>query len=106
MQDAIGDAQVSTLGAQIMARAYGGALIDTPVEDVWGLETQASGWTGSALVEYDHGAPEVPFENVPPDEAYDTHEDTRRTAAAQMQLDTFLSTGTVVSYCDGACDPE
>ena len=51
-------------------------------------------------------APEVPFTNVPPDDTYDTHEDTRRTFAAQEQLNTFLSTGTVVHYCDGVCDPE
>lgn len=106
LQDAIGDAQVATLGAHVMARAYGGVLIDPPVREVWGLETEASGWTGSALVEYEHGAPEVPYENVPPDDAYDTHEDTRRTPAAQEQLDTFLSTGTIVQTCDGACDPE
>ncbi len=106
LQDAIGDAQVSPLGAQNMARAYGASLIGTPYQPVWGLVTQASGFEGSALVEYEHGAPEVPFTNLPPDAAFDTHESTRRTLAAQEQLNTFLTTGTVVDYCDGACDPE
>ena len=106
LQDAIGDAQVTTLGAQVMGRAYGASLVETPTREVWGLEAQASGFIGSALVEYEHGAPEVPFVNTPPNDADDTHEDTRRTFAAQEQLDTFLRTGAVVQYCDGICDPE
>lgn len=106
LQDALGDHQVTTLGAHNMARAYGAALIEDPVFDVWGLETQPSGWTGSALVEYDHGAPPDPYTNIPPSEGEDTHESTRRTFAAQEQLNTFLTTGTVVHYCQGPCDPE
>lgn len=106
IQDAIGDAQVTTLGAQNMARAYGAVLIDPPLQEVWGLETKASGWKGSAIAEYDYGVPPVPFDNTPPDPDYDTHEDTRRNPAAQRQLWTFLTTGTVVQYCDGICDPE
>jgi hypothetical protein len=105
IQDALGDAQVTTLGAQNMARAYGASLIETPVNEVWGLETAASGYAGSALVEYDFGVEEMPFENVPPT-AEDTHEETRRAPAAQDQLWTFLTTGTVVNYCDGVCDPD
>ncbi len=106
LQDAIGDWQVSTIGAQNMARAYGAALIDPPLADVYGLETQSSGYVGSALVEYEHGAPPVPYTNIPPTDGEDTHEDTRRTFAAQEQLNTFLTTGAVVHYCDGVCDPE
>ncbi|MDP2309315.1 MAG: hypothetical protein Q8P18_25060 [Pseudomonadota bacterium] len=106
LQDAIGDAQVSTLGAQNMARAYGASLIETPLAEVWGVDIQPSGFTGSALVEYEHGAPEVPFTNTPPDEDEDTHEDTRRALAAQEQLNTFLTTGVVQQYCDGVCDPD
>ncbi|MDP2315432.1 MAG: hypothetical protein Q8P41_21220 [Pseudomonadota bacterium] len=106
LQDAIGDAQVSTIGAQNMARAYGASLIETPFAEIWGLGIEPSGFAGSALVEYEHGAPAVPTTNVPPDDAYDTHEDTRRTPAAQEQLNTFLATGLVEQYCDGACDPE
>jgi hypothetical protein len=106
LQDAVGDAQVTTLGAQNMARAYGASLVETPLREVWGLDTQASGFTGSGFAEYEHGAPEIPTTNVPPDATYDTHEDTRRTFSAQEQLNTFLTTGTVVDYCDGVCDPD
>jgi hypothetical protein len=106
VQDAIGDAQVSTIGAQNMARAYGASLIESPLAEIWGLDIQPSEFAGSALVEYAHGAPEVPNTNVPPDNGVDTHEDTRRTPAAQDQLDLFLTTGVVKQFCDGVCDPE
>ncbi|MES2639099.1 MAG: hypothetical protein V4850_06435 [Myxococcota bacterium] len=106
VQDAIGDAQVSTIGAQNMARAYGASLIENPLAEIWGLDIQPSEFAGSALVEYAHGAPEVPYTNVPPDSGVDTHEDTRRTPAAQDQLDLFLTTGVVKQFCDGVCDPE
>ena len=105
LQDAIGDHQVTTLGAANLARAYGAPLIETPVREVWGLETKPSGYVGSALVEYDHGQPPIPDTNVPPTEGEDTHESTRRTLEAQDQLWHFLTTGEVVNYCDGACDP-
>lgn len=105
IQDAIGDAQVTTLGAHVMARAYGAGNI-APLEDRWGIPEIPSGTVGSALAEYEWGAPPVPYENVPPDAEYDTHEETRRSFEAQEQLWTFLTTGEVVSYCDGACDPD
>jgi hypothetical protein len=103
IQDAIGDAQVTTLGAHIMARSYDAALIDSPIVAPWGLVTEASGWTGSAIVEYDFGAPAVPTHNTPPDSDLDTHEDTRRAWAAQEQMAHFFATGEVVNYCEGAC---
>ena len=39
LQVAVGDAQVTTLGAHIMARAYGAKLIEEPFRPIWGLET-------------------------------------------------------------------
>lgn len=106
LQDAIGDAQVTTLGAHNMARAYGAVQVGTPWQEVYGVETVAEGgWSGSGLAEYEHGAPAIPENNTPPDSAYDTHEDTRRTLAAQDQMADFFSTGLVNGYCDGVCDP-
>lgn len=107
IQDAIGDAQVTTLGAQNMARAYGAVQVtDTPYQDIYGVPLEASGYTGSAIAEYYHNTPPVPETNLPPDSAYDTHEDTRRTVSAQKQMMHFLQTGEVVNYCDGVCDPD
>ena len=107
IQDAIGDAQVTTLGAQNMARAYGAAQVtDAPYQDIYGVPVEASGYVGSAIAEYFFNTPDVPYTNVPPDSAYDTHESTRRTLPAQDQMIHFLSTGEVVNYCDGVCDPD
>ncbi len=102
MQVAIGDAQVSTLGAHNMARAYGAALIEPTVRDVWGLETVKSGHVGSALVEWDYGLAE-PYENLPPDGDPDPHGWPRKEPEAMDQLNTFLRTGTVIQTCDGPC---
>jgi hypothetical protein len=102
LQVAIGDAQVTTLGAHVMARAYGAALIEDPARPVWGLETVPSGHHGSALVEFDYGLHE-PESNTPPDDATDPHETPRRDLAGQAQLHGFLQTGVVTHTCDGPC---
>jgi len=106
LQDAISDAQVTTLGAHNMARAYGGWQVGEPFEEIYGVQTSEGGIIGSALAEYEHGADPMPENNTPPDPDQDTHEDTRRTFAAQEQLWHFLTTGEVLDYCDGICDPE
>lgn len=103
LQDAIGDSQVTTLGAHNMARAYGAVTIDPPVATVWGVETVTGPHAGSALVEYDHGAPPVPQDNTAPDDEFDTHGDTRKAWAAQEQMAHFFETGEVVNVCQGAC---
>lgn len=102
LQVGIGDAQVTTLGAHIMARAYGAKLIEAPVREVYGLETVASGHTGSALVEWDYGIDE-PFISVPPSKDTDPHEWVRREVASQQQMHTFFETGEVINYCEGMC---
>ena len=101
IQVGIGDNQVTTLGAAFMARAYGASLLETPVREIWGLDTVASPTTGPVLVEWDYGLTEPVF-NVPPDEP-DPHEWVRREPDAQEMLATFLSTGEIVQTCDGTC---
>jgi len=106
IQDAIGDWQVTTLGAHVMARAYGAGLLQPANRDVWGLDPVESGWTGSAIVEVESGQPPEPVENTPPTGGSDPHSVPRKAFALQEQLWTFLSTGEVVHTCDGPCDPE
>lgn len=101
LQVAIGDVQVSTLGAHVMARAYDAVLLDPPVREVWGLATVSGEWEGSALVEWDYGLTE-PVENVPP-EGEDPHEWPRREPLAQEQLTRFLEEGVIVNTCGGPC---
>ena len=102
LQVAIADAQVTTLGAHVMARSYDAKLIEEPAREVYGIETVASGHTGSALVEFDYGLYEPP-ENIPPDADTDPHERPRRDLAGQMQMHTFFSTGVIEHYCEGTC---
>ena len=102
LQVAIGDAQVTTLGAHIMARGYDAKLIEEPTREIWGLETVPSGHEGSALVEFNYGIDE-PVENLPPDPDTDPHERPRRDAAGQLQMHTFFQTGLVEHFCDGPC---
>ncbi len=105
IQTAIGDAQVTTLGAQLMARAYGASTIAPETRPIWGVDEQAGGFTGSAIVEwfYPDGAVE-PYTNLPPDHEFDTHECPRREWAAKQQLRDFLVAGVVNQYCDGICE--
>lgn len=103
IQDAIGDAQVTTLGAQTIARAYQASTPGTPVASVWGIAEVGSITGTSGITEYDFGAPAVPDQNTPPDHEFDTHEDTRRAYAAQEQMAHFFATGEILNFCDGAC---
>lgn len=104
MQVAIGDAQVSTLGAEIAARAIGAVSVGPAVRPIWGVEEQTAPIEGSAIVEWQYSdAGAEPFENVPPDSALDPHECPRREPDGQAQLARFIETGTVEQFCDGPC---
>lgn len=104
IQAAIGDAQVTTLGAHVMARAYGASTVAPETRPVWGVTEQAPGFVGSALVEWAYtDVPDEPIENLPPEASTDTHECPRREPSGQQQIRTFLETGVVEQYCDGTC---
>jgi len=101
MRDAIGDHQVTTLGAHVMARTLRADHVDTGVREVWGLDAVAGTTTGHALVEYDFGLPGVPTCNVPMSLCGDPHGELRKLEPARRQLDLFLRTGEVRNFCDG-----
>ena len=104
LQVAIGDAQVSTLGAHVMARAYGAKTLSPQTRPIWGVDEVDGGYAGSVIVEWEYpdGATE-PFENIPPDKDLDTHECPRRESAAQEQMVTFFEQGIVEQTCEGRC---
>lgn len=104
MTAALGDHQVPTLGAHVMARSIDGLVhVDTGVREVWGLPT-ATAHTGSAYVEYDFGLPPDPICNLPQRACDDPHGKLRRLTAARDQIDRFLRTGEVQNFCpDGHC---
>ena len=101
---AVGDHQVTTLGAHIMARAVGVPHLDTGVREVWGLDPVMVSNEGSTYVEYDFGLPEIPLENIPFEECDDPHGKLRQLPEARAQLDTFFRTGVVENTCtNGIC---
>lgn len=105
MQTALGDAQVSQLGARVMARAYKAQAVAPVAEsNAWGVEAAVAPFVGNAFVEWDYTDVEpIPFLAVPPSNEPDPHECPRREPAAQQQLVEFLKTGTVQTFCDGVC---
>jgi hypothetical protein len=105
MQVAIGDHQVSTLGAHLMARAIGAKHLKPVNRSIFGLEEVDSPYTGSAMIEYDFGLPPEPITNVPMREGQDPHGKIKGVPAAGQTLKEFLETGVVRAYCDGPCDP-
>ncbi|MEZ4384260.1 MAG: hypothetical protein R3A79_23200 [Nannocystaceae bacterium] len=104
IQVAIGDAQVTTLGAQIQARAYGASTIAPQTRPIFGVEEKTPPFTGSAMVEwYYSDVPDEPVVNLPPAKAFDTHQCPRKEPAAQLQLRDFLVDGVINQHCDGKC---
>ncbi len=100
LRAAVGDHQVTTLGAHNMARAVGAKHLDTGIREVWGLEAVSGSNVGSTYVEYDFGLPMDPIQNIPQEACDDPHGKLRSLDAARSQLHTFFTTGEVVNTCD------
>lgn len=98
---AIGDHQVNTLGAHVMARTMGIAHVDSGLRDIFGLDTVVAPVQGSGLMEYDFGLPPDPIENLPQRECEDPHGKLRKLDEFKRQLDTFYRTGIIENYCEG-----
>lgn len=101
MRVAIGDHQVTTLGAHIMARSMRATHLTTGLRDVFGLETATATTSGSFYTEYAFGLPEVPDCGVPMDLCEDPHGEVRRNEAARAQLHEFFRDGTGTNHCAG-----
>ncbi len=103
---AIGDQQVTPLGAHYIARAAKAKNVTPYARKIWGLEEQKAPFTGSAIVEYDFHLPEAPKDNTPPQKGEDPHDLVRALDSAQAQEAKFFKEGIVDQFCNGACDPE
>ena len=101
MNAAIGDHQVTTLGAAIIARTMGAQHVDSGIRDIFGLEKVDAPHDGSGLVEYDFGLPPDPIGNLPQDACEDPHGKIRKLPEFQQQLDAFYRTGMIENFCDG-----
>ncbi len=102
---AIGDHQVSPLGAHLIARSIGAKNLSPVNRSIFGIEEQAAPITGSAMVEYDFGLPASPMTNIPPTGADndDPHDKVRVLQSAEAQSDKFFRDGIVTDFCGGAC---
>ena len=109
LQAGIGDAQVTNLAAEFMARAYNASTVEPETRVVWGVPQRAAPFNGSALVEwlYDD-VPDSPAANVGRTDGKDVHECPRREPASQAQMRDFLEGKGVVQHCgkDGAAKCE
>ena len=111
---AIGDYQVTPLGAHIIARTIGAKHLTPKNRAIWGLEEKAGPLDVgvSALQEYAFGLKEVPKGNIPPrvDDGVpsdkDPHDEVRKLDVVHDQTDKFLREGIIQSFCEGPCDPE
>ncbi|UQA55106.1 hypothetical protein [Polyangium aurulentum] len=102
---AIGDHQVTPLGAHIIARAVGAKNLKPVNRSIFGVEEAEGPLTTSAMVEYDFGLPPVPTTNTPPQGGEDPHGAVRSLDASFDQSDEFFRTGVIKAHCEGPCDP-
>ena len=99
MRAAIGDHQVPTEAAHVMARTVGAKHLDSGLRDIWGLDKVTSTESGSFYTEYDFGLPGEPLCNVPMLLCKDPHEHLRRRESSRKQLNEFLRNGTGTNHC-------
>ena len=108
IHDAIGDFQVTPLGAHMIARAVGATNLSPVNRSIYGIPEKDSPFTGSGIVEFDFNLPESPKTNNPPNGADDDdpHDKVRVLQSAVEQTDVWLREGVVKAFCDGPCNPE
>lgn len=110
LHEAIGDSQVPNLASEMLARSIGVGIATPSVYDVPGLELVELPTTESVLVQIyeparvDSNRP--PEENVPPSSDNGTHGSAPYLPNVLQQAFQFLLNGTIISVCDGACDPD
>lgn len=97
------DQQVTTLGADIMARTLGAVQIEAGGREIPGLDVVSETDGPAAVISYDLGHPTIPDCNLPMLACRDPHGPLRSLDAARAQLDHFFRTGEVRSFCSGAC---
>jgi len=114
----LGDAQVTWLSAEQMARAinasmfisnvaeYNETLFGFPfIEDSAIINTTDENMYGHHLIQgWNYNEPPVPWYNKPPDCDDDTHEYTRRQYDSQEAIHAFFTQDVIYNACDGPCN--
>jgi hypothetical protein len=108
LNDALGDMQVSPLGAHIMARAVKAKNLTPVNRELFGIDDAPEVQDGNAMTEFDFHLPESPKTNLPPTgpDDDDPHDKVRGFSAVFEQTDAFLRTGKAKNFCTDKCDPE
>lgn len=110
LHPAVGDQQVTTFQAEVMARTIGASARNPaadagrlPATKLFGLPATTFPSSGSAIVLWDSGPGNngiAPLANLAPREGEDPHEHVRSTVAARQQKSEFLKPdGKVVEVC-------
>jgi hypothetical protein len=101
LQAALGDAQVPTIAAQVMARSMNCSTLHHETRHVYGLEEAVSPvQEGSVYVEFAYrGVGPEPLDNTPASSSTNTHEVVRRDRSGQEQVHQFFATGAVQQTC-------
>jgi hypothetical protein len=114
LQAGLGDAQVTPLAAELMARGFqaGGmemSVLSQQTRPIYNITEQTGSilpqGKASAIVEYNFtGVPPAPFADLPAQKRTDTHECVRRSPYAQNQIKLFLEEGELKQFCpEGVC---
>lgn len=102
---AIGDALVTNIATEMVAREMGIQMIGPAVKSPWGL-TPVPGPLANGVTVYDEHPMPMPLDtNVPPKEDNGTHSGVNRNPAALRQVEQFLLNGVVVNECKLADAP-
>jgi len=107
---ALGDAQVSYVGAYILGRSMGATMwesnVNEPNEDLFGFPFIPDTKNATVIhqVTWDFpGVPPAPHTNTPANDSTDTHEYPRRQLDAQQMMYQFFMTGQIQNTCGGPC---
>ncbi len=96
---ALGDGEVTTLGAELIARTIGAQSLQAVNKEIYGVDDAPSGFTGSGIVEWSFGLPPISTVDLPPDAGPDPHGELRFVPAAQDMADRFFRTGLIEQTC-------
>lgn len=120
LQVAIGDHQVTPLGAHVIARTIGAQNLKPVNRELFQIPDADSGFTGSGIVEFDFSLPFAmtnctstnkecdcpayqPYCNEAMSVGPDPHDAVRVLPAVVQMENEFLRNGVVKNFCGGAC---
>ena len=101
---AMGDHQVTTLGAHVIARTIGAQNLSPVNREVWGVtDTPGPVTQGSAMIEYSFGLPPAPLINLPDTDGTDPHGLLRYQKTVMDRTSEFFRNGDIQQECSTPC---